>query len=290
MFGFGRKNRKRRDPRQSFKALVKKVGSLGRKALPVAFLLAVAIGLPYGIFHAYIRTVSGSYFQLEHVEVRGLEHIDRQELLERAGLLVGLNIFDVDLERADAAIEAHPWVKSASIDRRLPDRVSVKVEEQQPVALLIDERYHLINRDAVAFKTVASADPVDDLLALPIVTGLEAEALEEAQGRALFHEAMDVVRMYREKGLASWESLSEVHVDPVLGLTLVTADTGVEIRLGRGRYRERLERLKVVQESVVQRAMEVDYILVDQESDLSRVAVGRRHQPRSGHGDGEHVD
>lgn len=290
MFGNRRKNRKRRALGQRLKTLGTKIGSLGRKALPVAFLVAVAIGLPYGIFHAYIRTVSGSYFQLQKVEIEGLRHVDEDVLRKNAGLLIGLNIFDVDLERADKAIEAHPWIKSAEVDRRLPDQVSVEVTEQRPIALLIDERYHLVDADAVAFKALESSDPVDTLMSLPLVTGLEVASLEEPEGRALFLEAMDVVQMYHELGLTKWEPLSEIHVDSVLGLTLVTADTGVEIRLGRGRYRERLERLAVVQRSIVQRAMEVDYILIDQEADLSRVAVGRRHQPRTGQGDGARVD
>jgi cell division septal protein FtsQ len=290
MFEFRPKNRKRRPLGQRIKSLAEKVLGLGRKALPVVFLLAVGIGLPYGIFHAYIRTVSGSYFQLEEVDVRGLDHIDERLLLEQAGLSVGMNIFDVDLERVQAAVEAHAWVDSAEIERRLPDHISVTVDEQEPIAVLIDERYHLVNADAESFKAIESGDPIDRVMELPMITGLGVASLDEPDGRALFLEAMDVVRIYAELGLSDWEPLSEVHVDSVLGLTIVTADTGVEVRLGRGRYRERLERLKVVQQSIVERTMEVDYILIDQESDLSRVAVGRRHQPRNGHGDDARAD
>ncbi len=290
MFGFRSTNRRRRPLGERVKSLGRGVGNLGRKALPVAFLLAVAIGLPYGIFHAYISTVTGSYFQLAQVEVHGLDHVERGPLLEKAGLLVGLNIFDVDLDRAKAAIEAEPWVASATLERRLPDRVIVHVTEHEPVAVVVDERYHLIDAHGRAFKVLDGHDLVGELMALPLITGLEAARLDEPTGKALFHQALDVAHMYAEMGLTKWEPLSEIHIDPVLGLTLVTADTGIEIRLGNGRYRERLERLKVVQRSIAQRAMEVDYILLDQESDLSRVAVGRRHQPRTGDGDGSRVN
>jgi cell division protein FtsQ len=290
MFGFGRKNRRRKPLRQRLEVLVKKIGALGRRSLPIAFLLAVAIGLPYGIFHAYIRTVSGTYFQLEELEVDGHQYVDHAEIVERAGLVEGLNIFDIDLDRADRVLEAHPWIRSAHIERRLPDSISVTITEQEPVALLIDDRYHLVDADGQVFKALEGEDPIDELLALPMVSGLRADALETPEGRAIFLEAMDVVHHYRQMGLSDWEPLSEVHVDTVLGLTLVTADTGVEIRLGRGRYRERLERLKVVQQTIAQRAMEVEYILIDQESDLSRVAVGRRHQSRSDIGEAERAD
>lgn len=290
MFGFRSTNRKRRPLGERLKALAGGIGNLGRKALPLAFLLAVAIGLPYGIFHAYIRTVSGSYFQLTQVEVHGLDHVEREPLLDKAGLLVGLNIFDVDLDSAKTAIEAQPWVERATLERRLPDRVIVHVTEHEPVALLVDQRYHLVDAQGRAFKVLDNQDPVDALMKLPLVTGLTVDQLDEPTSKASFLEALDVVRMYAKMGLNKWEPLSEVHIDPVLGLTLVTADTGIEIRLGNGRYRQRLERLKVVQRSIAQRAMEVDYILIDQESDLSRVAVGRRHQPRTGTSDGTRVN
>ena len=101
---------------------------LGRKALPVVFLLAVGIGLPYGIFHAYIRTVSGSYFQLENVEVRGLD-------------LTGLQI----AEEYRAAIEQ----KQIAEQQLLRAQTEVKIAEQEAL------RYDTLNRsldDQVLYK------------------------------------------------------------------------------------------------------------------------------------------
>jgi cell division protein FtsQ len=287
MFGFRQQNRKRRALGQRVKSLGERLAGMGRKALPLIFLLAVAVGVPFGIFQAYIRTVSGAYFELSEIKVIGLEHIERAALLEKAGLIAGRNIFDIDPERADAAIESHPWVQQASVERRLPDRITVTLTEFVPVAILVGERYWLVDEDGVVFESIEPGASLDEFLTLPMISGLEVYRNGEPGGAAtvnktLFLEAMDVARLYAKMGLSNWEPLSEIHIDPTLGLTLVSADTGVEIRLGRGRYRERLQRLKVVQRSIVKRAMEVDYILIDQESDLSRVAVGLRHGPRMG--------
>jgi len=95
---------------------------------------------------------------------------------------------------------------------------------------------------------------------------------------------MRVAGLYDELGLAETRSLSEIHVDPVLGLTLVTEGVGTEIRIGNDRYRERLERLKTVRRTLEERGVEPSYLLMDGES-LERITVGRRgrHGP-VGHG------
>lgn len=279
MFGFRSKNRRKRPFKERLRAIWKRMVDLGRKALPVVVLLAVAIAIPYGIFQAYIRTVSGPYFELDEIEVRGLEHVDEDALLETAGLYEGLNVFDIDLERAEAAVESLAWVDRAEFDRRLPDRVAITIEEYRPEAVLVDSGYQLVDDEGRAFKQLEPSDSVDALVDRPLITGMSVEDLDDSEGRDRFFDAVKAAETYDEMGLSDWEALSEVHVDAVVGLTLITEESSIEVRLGRGRIRERLERLEQVQESIVQRSMEVDYILIDRESDLSRVAVGRHRQP-----------
>lgn len=297
MFRFRPKNRKRRPLRQRVESAGERVIGLGRKLLPLVFLLAVAIGVPFGIFQAYLSTVSGAYFQLSDVSVTGLAHIERAALLERARLRAGRNIFDIDTERVQAAIATHPWVREVEVERRLPNQIRVHLVEYTPVAVLVGERYRLVSEDGDIFDTIEPGASLDAFIHLPMISGLEvtrnasdsnlsspAAARLVVADKAVFLEAMEVSRLYEEMGFSQWEPLSEIHVDPTLGLSLISADTGIEIRLGRGRYRERLERLKVVKESIVKRAMEVDYILIDQDSDLSRVAVGQRYAEKLGQG------
>lgn len=284
MFRSNRTNRRRRSFGERARELGSRIAQAGRRVLPYLALLAVALGVPFGIFHAYIHTVSGSYFELEQVEVRGLEYLERDDVLSRAGLFEGLNIFDVEVEQVERLVEADPWVRDARVERRLPDQVSLVVEEHRPAAILISGgTYHLVDGAGQVFKQIGQGDPVDRLFALPLVTGLDHSEAQAEVGRTLLVEALEVFRLYQEVELDKrWQPISEIHVDPVLGLTVVTADTGTEVRLGRGQYRKRLERLDTVQASLVERGMAVDYILIDQDSDLSRIAVGRRTEPGIG--------
>lgn len=287
MFGFRQNNRKRQSTRQQMRGVGERIAGLGRRILPVIFLIAIAIGVPFGVFQAYLKTVSGDYFALQKIEVTGLAHLDEQRALERTGLVAGRNIFDIDLQRAERILRSRPWVRDVQLERRLPDQVRVHITEYEPAAVLVGAGYWLISADGVVFASIEPTGSLRGLLSLPMVSGLELVSDGTRRGqklrdKTLFFEVLEVVRLYESMGLTSWEAISEIHVDPTLGLTLVSADTGVEVRLGRGQYAARLERLKVVQRSIAQRAMEVDYILIDQEKDLSRVAVGRRHGPRVG--------
>ena len=73
---------------------------------------------------------------------------------------------------------------------------------------------------------------------------------------------------------------SEVHWDPVLGFSVIIGEQGSEIRLGQGRMAQRLERLKRVYEKLRQGDIAVDYVLIDQDGDLDRVAVAPRRDNR----------
>lgn len=276
MPGIGQKNRRRRSTKQrlgSIKELGKRAAG---KILPFTLLAVVAVGIPYGAFAAYLHVVSSPYFSLEQIEVEGAEHVTKESLLGRAEIELGMNIFDVDVERVKTLVESEPWVESARVERRLPDRLTVDVSEHEPAAVLVvGSTWHLIDGRGETFKALEPTDPVDTVLALPFVTGLEPNEAQNPASRELVVEALELVHVYNRMGLAADYPLSEVHVDRVMGLSLVPTN-GMEIRLGRGRYEERLKRLGVVLATLEGEGRGADYLLIDQEEDLSRVTVGQR--------------
>jgi len=60
----------------------------------------------------------------------------------------------------------------------------------------------------------------------------------------------------------------------LLGVFLLTANHGMEVRLGHNRYAERLQRLQDVLITIDGENLRGRYILLDGEGDLRRVAVG----------------
>ncbi len=72
---------------------------------------------------------------IDEIYVEGRNRAPRDELLAALGLARGDAILGVDLDEAKARLEAVGWVSSATVQRRLPDALYVRIVERQPAAL-----------------------------------------------------------------------------------------------------------------------------------------------------------
>lgn len=272
-------NRRRIPLKERAKQLGQGVRALVRYLVPLVVLAAVAVGVPVAVFFGYQHVVSTPYFSLEEISVRGLQNLTEDEVLRRGGVERGANVFDVEPERIELRLESQPWIRRASVHKRLPRTLEIEIEERVAAAVLVDgDAYTLLDDRGEPFKQIEDGDRVDDLLMLPLITGLSRVEAEAGSGQTLVLEALEVVRLATDRNLPT---LSEVHIDLVMGLSIVPAATGIEIRLGRGRYPERLERLRAVFAAIDREARDVDYILLDNEDSLNRVTVGSHAMDRN---------
>ncbi len=271
-----RRNRRRRSFKEHVEVLGQGFRYVAARAVPMAGLVVAGLGIPAVILGTYTFAVSSDYFALKNVELAGLERTERDPFLSAVGLQAGMNIFDVDPEAVETNAKAQPWIREAKIERRLPDFILISVQEHQPAAMLVDAGYLLVSTEGVPFKALDAADDTDAMFALPLLSGLTREELKTEEGKVRFRQAMDALQAYEKAGLARLYPLSEIHLDKVMGVSFVTREMGAEVRLGMGRWDERMTRLKSVLDAILQDGEEVDYILVDEEENLSRVTVGRR--------------
>jgi cell division protein FtsQ len=80
--------------------------------------------------------------------VEGRYRTERSALVAAIATDRGAPILGIDLEALKSRIDALPWVRTAAVERRLPDTLFVKLEERTPLALwqrdgdlsLIDDR------------------------------------------------------------------------------------------------------------------------------------------------------
>lgn len=86
--------------------------------------------------------------EVQEILVDGRYYTGKDELLSTLGIGRGSAILGIDLDQAQNRLLALPWVKNASVERRLPNTILVHLEEKKPLALwqnkgalvLIDER------------------------------------------------------------------------------------------------------------------------------------------------------
>ena len=105
------------------------------------------------------------------IEVEGRETTDVATIMAALGAARGTPIFAVSPSRAKAQLETLPWVRSAAIERRLPDTLIVRLIERHPLAVWQhDGKQELIDRDG----EVIAVKDLSHFARLPTVVGEHA--------------------------------------------------------------------------------------------------------------------
>lgn len=185
-------------------------------------------------------------FDLNAIELGG-EVTRSSEATIRANAAPRLagNLFTIDLAQAQAAFEAVPWVRRATVRRVWPDRLEVTLEEHRPAAWwqageAQDNRGQdkLVNVQGEVFE--ANPGDVEDET-LPVLRGPEGSAAAAlAMQRRLqpVFTALDTrIEQLRLSARGSWR---------------VLLDSGAEVELGRGSEDEVVARAQVFGSTVPQ--------------------------------------
>jgi len=186
------------------------------------------------------------YFAVREVALRHRGELEPEAVRALAGIDVGSSIWDVDVDVVQTRLLTNGWIRTAMVRRELPDRVVLHVRENRPVAILAvaDETpglYYLAQNGRI-FAPVASGDPRD----LPFVTGLTRKDLagDGAFGPRAVRRALALMRHAERQ--PSVGTISELHVDRELGLTLMPIKPALPITIGWGEYDLKLARVAEV--------------------------------------------
>lgn len=236
-------------------------------------------------------------FAVDQIDVSGLSRLDRAELLEAAGLRLGVNVFARAPEEIRGRLLRHPWILSAEVQRRLPSRIEITVREREPVALLVVEpcastrassrpraepdpacdepsALYLISDEAKMFKRLSGKDPVD----LPVITGVTREriASDPDFSRRVMVDAVALLSEYRNSGLWQRSAIGELHVEANDGFSLYVGDDLTYVRLGAPPFAQKLQRLKRVFERLAREQVRAEYVYLDNDKRPERVTVRLR--------------
>jgi cell division protein FtsQ len=109
---------------------------------------------------------------IKNIEVSGREKTDTNALLAAIGQKPGTPIITFDVEAARERVEELSWVRSAKVERQLPDTLIVSIVERKPLALWQTEgRDHvLIDGDGEQLQNYELGDYLD----LPVLVGDDA--------------------------------------------------------------------------------------------------------------------
>jgi len=171
------------------------------------------------------------------VAVVGYRNVDPERILDQAQVTVGAPLFGVDADSVVQRVRALPWVRQASVRRRLSGRFEIHVKERVPVGMLWDRGFQLIDASGYA-APLETALPPD----VPLVSGLPKPG--EARD-AMLRRAARVLTT--AGGLAPLRSaISEVSLRDPRMLVLILSPRGTPVLLPPDPGRDRLVMLASV--------------------------------------------
>jgi cell division protein FtsQ len=212
---------------------------IGRKVLVVgkALVVIAVVALSLLLGRQLVRHVIASpRFAVQEVRVAATTHLSAEEIQTLAGVEIGDPLLTVDPDRVAGRLAAHPWIASARVRRELPSVLTIDITERRAVASALMGALYLLDGNGRPFKR-ATFEEADGL---PVITGVTREqyAALRLASEAVFREALALLAVYGDR-----PKLSEIHVDPRTGFSLVLLDGAGEIRLGRDGTGEKLARL-----------------------------------------------
>lgn len=178
------------------------------------------------------------WFAAREIEVTGTRLLAPHEVLLASGVRPGVNVW-TDPEAWERALERHPVVARARVDRRLPHTLHVRVTERRAVALLQEG----VLRPATGDGLLLPVDPARASLDLPL---LRAPAGAVAGARVAdggTRAALAELERLAELDPALAARVSEVHPAADGTLRLLLAAPAAEVLLPPGADGQRLAEL-----------------------------------------------
>ncbi|MDK2887679.1 MAG: cell division protein FtsQ [Thermoanaerobacter sp.] len=164
-------------------------------------------------------------FEVREIEVTGNRVVPEEKILELAGINTGTNIFKVNLKEAESRILTMPLIKNASLVRKFPSRIVIRVEERKALALLpVKDGFIQVDGEGVCLKESGVGG------SLPVVTGVAVP--DPAPGDVIRDAKLaTALKVLGQLPGSLYSKLSEIHITAGGQVVLYTLE-GIECRLG----------------------------------------------------------
>lgn len=155
-------------------------------------------------------------FTVQDVTVAGHRYLDRDQVVERAGIPPEASVWD-DPSRWERRVEGLLMVRNATIRRSGLRDLEIRIVEVEPLAFVAAPSLTPVDRAG----TLLPLDPAEHALDLPVVGG-EPEVEDGRVGSPDVRGALEVLRLLREHDASFVDLVSEVRQ---------AASDAVEIRM-----------------------------------------------------------
>lgn len=182
---------------------------------------------------------------VSEISVEGsFRYLSRERVETLLGQELSENFLQLDLARLQEVLEREPWVERASLRRRWPSHLQVKIVEQEPIARWGDSGF--LNRSGHII-AISNGRILGDL---PKLEGADQDAAR------MMERYQDLAQLLRSRGLGIQALRSDEK-----GSWQLELSNGVEVDIGRDRVLEKVQRFtSVFDQQLKERWDEVDKV------------------------------
>ena len=168
------------------------------RLLKVLGVLLALGGTGAGLWEGYRALLRLPYFRVVEIQVEGNLQVATQDISHSLGLTPETSILEVDLKALARRVLENPWIKEASVQRRLPLSLTIQVVERMPEAVFIADRRYLLSVDGVILAALSQ----DELPTLPTLRAATPRHVAIGE-RILTSEMIQGLAVWRQFQLAN---------------------------------------------------------------------------------------
>jgi len=154
--------------------------SRGRRVLRVGQWIVGLAVLAWGL--TMVTREMGPVFQgwleIREVEIEGIHHVTKPEVLERLVLKPGMGLHQVSTAFLAERVRTHAWIKEATVERRPPHLLHITILERTPAAIIRTGVDHWLSDENGYL--LAQLGRQDDQT-LPLLIGLDTQSLQHGE-------------------------------------------------------------------------------------------------------------
>jgi len=196
------------------------------------------------------------FLNIKTIEISGIKHTSKNEILKLADIERNKNIFQINLSVAQKRIVSHPWIKSADIKRSLPYKLIISIVEQRPLAVVKIENLAdiLINTSGFPFKEYNPGK--DSIKNLPVVTGVDLQKSNDQYSfnSPLFSSVMEFFKIDDSDSVklirADKNSGISIEANDIYNKSFLNSEKTIQIKLGFSKFKAKLNKAVQISEYI----------------------------------------
>jgi len=213
-----------------------------KKGIIVLCIFIVVMSLILGV------RVLARILTVEKILILGIYHLEEKDILRGINIKKGESLLNLSLKEVMKKLRRNPWIKKVSLRKQFPDTLLIKIEETTPKALLnLNNHMFLIDEEGNILERVRNKS----IPFLPVIKNINPKNI-----KAIL-EALKLIDVLNEKGILRDKGSIEIGLRPY-GLQMNI--DGEIIKVGYGKYTEKLERWRELEPEIRKRGIPIQYV------------------------------